>query len=133
MPAPVTQKNIVRVLVAGFGLVILLLLTAGFIGLRNIHSIRQNAADLVKEQLVTSRLLDEVRRQQASLGEVFSVLARDPDSVDAESILAQLAQTDENIDRIVASGLETPQKRLWQHLNEASDAFSAEARRLLTA
>ena len=128
----ITQASIVRVLVAGFGLVIALLAAAAFVGLRSIGSIRSSAASLVREQAVANRLLDEVQRQQVSIGDIFSVLARDPDSVDLD-ILKQLDQTDHNIDRIVAEGEQTPERRLWLQLKRASADFSMEARRLLSA
>ena len=85
----------------------------------------------MREQQVTSRLIEEVHRQQASLSEVFSILARDPDSVDYAAILAQLNEADHDIGRIVAEGAQTPQRRLYDQLQQTSTAFSAEARRLL--
>src|ERR1044071_4647032 len=96
----ITPQNIFRVLLAGFGLVILLLLAAAVVGLRSVHSIRESAANLVREQSVTNRLIDELHSQQTSLSEVFSVLARDPDSVDFERIMAQLDEADRDIKRI---------------------------------
>jgi signal transduction histidine kinase len=127
----ITHRSLLRVLIAGFSLVIVLLLAGAFIGIRNIHSIKDNAARLVQEQQVTNRLLEEVHRQQASLSEVFSILARDPDSVDYAKILAQLDQANQNIGRIVAEGAQTPQRGLYDQLRQTSAAFSAEARRLL--
>jgi len=127
----VTQRSLLRVLIAGFALVIFLLLAGAFIGIGNIHSIRENASQLVQEQQATNRLLEEVHRQQASFSEVFSILARDPDSVDYQSILAQLDEANRNIDRIVAEGAQTLQRRLYDQLRQTSAAFSAEARRLL--
>jgi len=127
----ITRGSLLRVLTAGFGLVIILLLAGAFIGIGNIQSIRENAARLVEEQQVTNRLLEEVHRQQASLSEVFSVLARDPDSVDYGKILSQLDEANQNIDRIVAEGARTPQRKLYAQLGQTSAAFSAEARRLL--
>jgi signal transduction histidine kinase len=128
----ITHASIVRVLVAGFALVIALLAAAAFVGLRSIESIRSSAASLVREQAVANRLLDEVQRQQVSIGDIFSALARDPDSVDLD-ILKQLDETDQNIDRIAAEGLHTPEQRLWRQLKRASADFSMEARRLLSA
>src|SRR5438105_1781186 len=128
----ITQSSIVRVLVAGFALVIALLAAAAFVGVRSIESIQSSAASLVREQAVANRLLDEVHRQQASIGDIFSVLARDPDSVDLD-ILEQLDQTDQNIDRIVAEGERTPEKRLYAQLKRSSSEFSMEARRILSA
>ena len=81
-PRQITHQNIFRTLIAGFSLVILLLLGAAVVGMRNIQAIRASAASLVREQSVTNSLIDELQSQQTSLSEVFSVLARDPDSVD---------------------------------------------------
>ena len=134
-PAParrITHRSLLRVLIAGFSLVIILLLAGAFIGIGNIHTIKENAARLVEEQQSTNRLLEEVHRQQASLSEVFSILARDPDSLDGAKILSQLDEADGNINRIVAEGARTPQRRLYDQLQQTSAAFSAEARRLLT-
>jgi signal transduction histidine kinase len=128
----ITQKSIVRVLAAGFALVILLLAAAAFVGVRSVESIQSNVASLVREQTVANRLLDEAQRQQASIGEIFSVMARDPDSVDLD-ILKQLDQADQNIDRIAAEGEATPERRLWLQLKRSSSEFSIEARRLLSA
>jgi signal transduction histidine kinase len=132
-PKRITPQNIFRVLAAGFGLVILLLLAAAFVGVRNIQSIQQNAASLVRDQDVTNRLIDELHSQQTSLYDVFSVLARDPDSVDYDHIMAQLDEADRDIHRITAEGAKTPEHQLFQRLDQTSGDFSREARRLLTA
>jgi signal transduction histidine kinase len=126
----ITQTSILRVLLAGFALVIALLAVAAFVGVRGIRSIQANAESLVRQQAITNRLIDELQKQQSSLTEIFSVMARDPDSVDLE-ILEQLDRTQRNLDRIVAEGGQTPQRELWRQLRQASAAFSTEARRLL--
>ena len=127
----VTQRSLLRVLIGGFSLVIVLLLAGAFVGIGNIHSIKENAARLVEEQQSTNRLLEEVHRQQASLSDVFSILARDPDSVDYIRILAELDAADRDIDRIATEGARTPQSNLYAQLRQTSAAFSGEARRLL--
>lgn len=132
-PRPITHQNVFRVLIAGFGLVMILLAAATIVGLRNIESIQQNAANLVKEQAVTNGLIDELLRQQTSLSDVFSVLARDPDVVDYDRIMTQLDEVDRDIDRISREGAQTAESGLWSRLRENSRRFSAEARRLLTA
>ena len=63
MNRPITQASILQVLVAGFALVIVLLAAAAFVGLRSIESIQSSAGNLVREQAVANRLLDEVQRQ----------------------------------------------------------------------
>ncbi len=127
----ITHRSLLRILIAGFSLVIALLLAGAIVGIGNIHTIKENAARLVDEQQSTNRLLEEVHRQQASFSEVFSILARDPDSLDGAKILSQLDEADANINRIVAEGAATPQRRLYDQLRQSSGAFSAEARRLL--
>ncbi|HVN03600.1 MAG TPA: ATP-binding protein [Bryobacteraceae bacterium] len=126
------RQNLSRLLIAGFSLVIALLLAGAFVGIGNIQSIKESATRLVAEQQATNRLIEEVHRQQASLTEVFSTLARDPDSLDADQILSQLDQADHNIDVLVAEGAQTPQRRLFAQLRQTSAAFSGEARRLLS-
>ncbi|MGP8244412.1 MAG: sensor histidine kinase [Bryobacteraceae bacterium] len=132
MPArEITHRNVFVTLIAGFTLVILLLLAAAIVGARNIHSIQLGAASLVEEQSVTARLIDELERQQTSVSDVFAVLARDPDSVDFEQILKQLDEADRDIDRISFEGARTAESALWQRLRQSSLNFSAEARRIL--
>ena len=131
-PRRITHQNIFRVLLAGFGLVIALLLAAALVSVRSIDSIQQNAASLVREQSVTNRLIDELHAQQTSLSEVFSVLARDPDSVDYDRIMSQLAEAGRDIDRISNEGAQTPEHELWTRLRQTSADFSREARRILS-
>ena len=132
-PRTITHQNVFRVLIAGFALVMVALAVATVAGLRNIESIQNNAADLIREQSVTNRLIDELQRQQATLREVFSILARDPDVVDYDRIMTQLDEVDRDIDRISAEGAQTPESHLWGRLRDHSREFSSEARRLLTA
>jgi len=128
----ITHRNIFRVLIAGFSLVILLLVAAAVVGVRNIRAIQQNAASLVREQSVANRLVDELQNQQTNLSEVYSVLARDPESVDYDRIMSQLDAADRDIDRISAEGAQTAERDLWARLKQSSLDFSGEARRLLS-
>ena len=124
MPQQITHQNIFRVLIGRLQPGDLLLLAAAVVGIRNIQSIQANAASLVREQSVTNRLIDELHSQQTSLSEVFSVLARDPDSVDYDRIMSQLDEADRDIDRISAEGAQTAESRLWKRLSSPSMDFS---------
>jgi hypothetical protein len=128
---PITPQNIFRVLLGGFTLIFLLLLAASVVGVRNIQSIQRSAADLVREQALSNRLIGELQHQERSVREVFSVLARDPESVDYEGIMSQLEEADRDMKRISAEGASTSENELWNRLQRESLAFSAEARRLL--
>jgi signal transduction histidine kinase len=130
-PRPITSRSIVRVLVVGFALVILLLVAAAFVGVENARSIQQNAANLVAQQLVTTRLIDEIQREEGSLTAVFNTLAQAPQSINREGVLAQLSESDDHIRKVVHAA--SPEDPLWQNLEQASTGFSTEARRLLGA
>src|SRR6478609_7714375 len=132
LPRQITHQNILRVLLAGFTLVIVLLAAAAIVGIRSVQSIQANARNLVREQSITNRLIDELHSQQTALSEVFSVLARDPDSVDYYKIMSQLDEADRDIARISDEGGRTAESALWRRLNQSSLDFSREARRLLS-
>src|SRR5262245_27492035 len=131
MTRQVTRRTILRVLVAGFALVTILLVTAGFVGIRNLWSIQANAASLVEEQSLTTRLIDEVQREQGTLSAIFYHLERDP-SVDRSEILRQLDEADRHIEQILSS-VPGAREALWEEFRNASTAFSSEARRLLAS
>src|SRR5690242_2772117 len=129
----ITRQRIFRVMIAGFALVILLLAAAAVVAIRNIGDIQGTARELLREQAVSSRLVDELQSQQTSLSEVFGILARDPDSIDYNRIMAQLDEADRDIDRISSEGERTAERALWTRLRRSSTDFSREARRLLSA
>src|SRR5258706_1973734 len=126
------MRTLVRVLVIGFSVVILLLATAAFIGVNNARSIAASAAELVTNQLVIARLLDEVERKQQLLNAAFYRLPRAPDVVDRERVLADLDQTDREIGRLVEQARGGPNEAAWNSLQRAVLDFSREARRLLS-
>jgi len=131
LPTQIGPRSIAQVLFVGFTLVILLLLVAGFFGLRNIYVIQQSADSLAQDEVVTTNLIAEVQSEQTALNAVFHKMARDPESIDREKILSELDETESHIERIVASAAGTPSEPMWRRLGAASHAFSEEARRLL--
>jgi signal transduction histidine kinase len=133
LPRQITHQNIFRVLIAGFSLVCILLVAAAIVSIRNIKAVQENVDSLVSEQSLSNRLIDELHSQQTTLSEVFSVLARDPDSVDYYKIISQLDEADRDIARISAEGARTSEPELWQRLNRSSLDFSREVRRILAA
>jgi signal transduction histidine kinase len=128
---PITHASIFRVLVAGFVLVILLLFAAAVISVQSFRSIRASVNDLVGEELVATRLIDDIQHEQAALSAVFMKLSRDPEVVDREKLLAELDDADGRMDQI-DEAVDGPEEPLWNELKTATTAFSAEARRLLS-
>jgi len=127
----VTSRTILLVLLAGFGLVILLFLAAGYAGIRSIRSIQDNAATLVEQQQQTANLVDEIQSEQNVLSAVFYHLARGPELADREKILQDLDTADKEVARIAAQTKGTAEEPLGNKLRQATEAFTQEARRLL--
>ena len=128
----ITDRNILRVLVGGFGVVIVFLILAGFVGIRSVRAIQSSAGSLESEQMASSKLIDEIHREQETLNAVFYNLGKEqPDTVNREQVLSQLHDADTAIERIVTAAVGTAEEPLWKRLLEATVGFSNEARRLL--
>jgi signal transduction histidine kinase len=129
----VTGGIIVRVLLGGFGLVILLLLAAGLLGVRNISSIRATATDLLEEQVRTSDLLDAVLREQRTITAIYENIARRPEALDRDQLLGQLVASDKDLADIVEAASDEPEQGLWKQLFSEASGFSDEARKILAS
>jgi signal transduction histidine kinase len=126
------MRTLVRVLAAGFAAVMVLLAAAAVIGAMSARTVARNSTDLVMDQLVITRLLDEVEREQQVLNAAFYRLSRTPEMVDRARVLLELDSTDADIDRLVAQAGSGPGAAEWQNLHRATLGFSSEARLLLT-
>src|ERR1700685_805414 len=106
-------------------------MAAGVIGLKSAQLIQENSAEIVQNGLVTTRLIDELQREQDTLNAAFYKLARGTELSERERLLSQLDDADQAVERIVAEAAGTPQAELWTQLTTAVKSFSSEARRLL--
>jgi signal transduction histidine kinase len=131
MTSQITDKNILRVLIGGFSLVIILLLLAAFISIRNVQSIKASAARLVSEQSVTLRLIDEIQREQVTLNAVYYMLGRKPERLDRVRILEQVNDAEQAISHVADQAKGDSDEKIWDDLRQATREFSMEARRLL--
>ena len=131
MTSQITDKNILRVLIGGFSLVIVLLLLAAFVSIRNVQSIKASAARLVSEQSVTTRLIDEIQREQVTLNAVYYMLGRKPERVDRAQLLEQVNDAEQTISRVSDQAKGDTDEMIWDDLRQATREFSKEARRLL--
>ena len=127
----ITSSRIFRVLVVGFSATIVLLVAAAAIAVQNARLIRTSATGLANQQLVTTRLVNELQLEQQTINAAFYRLSRGPDSLDRQRVLAQLDDADRMIGLIVSDASQTPQAQVWRDLYRAVSGFSTEARRLL--
>jgi len=128
----VTQDSITRVLAIGFSLVIIVLLLGGSVEFRSIASIQENAAYLVRQEHITTTLIESLQDEQKTLSEIFYTITGDPDTANPGLISQRLDQVQKNLrsmlDEAAPSGIE---RAIWNDLLETSRAFGVEARRLL--
>jgi len=129
----ITQRNLLSVLIAGFTLVTLLLLAGAAIAVQNSREIQSQAEDLVREQSLTARLMNQTRLEQATLNAVFYQLTRDPDSIDKGDLVRQLDTATETLSRLATNAATTPEAKLWQDLERSAQTFSSEAKFLIAA
>jgi signal transduction histidine kinase len=128
---PVTQKAIIRVVLAGFTLVILLLLASGLLAIRNINSIRSTTAELLEEQVRIQDLLDAVLKEQRAINAIYATFAKEPEQLDREQMLSQLEASDRDIEEIATAAADEPAQALWQNLYKGVTHFSTEARTII--
>src|SRR5579885_341164 len=120
------MRNLLRVLVIGFAAVIALLAAAAIVEVNNARSVTASSEELVKNQLITERLLDSVQREQQVLNAALYQLSIG--KVNRERVLADLDQTEAEIKKMAAEANDPE----WSELERAVADFSAEARRVLS-
>jgi signal transduction histidine kinase len=125
------MRTLLRVLVIGFAVVIALLATAAVIGVHNARSITASTEAMVADQLVITRLLDEVEHEQGALNAAYYRLSRTPEKVDRAKVLAALDETGGQVPRLVEKARGGPDEAAWNALEKAVLDFSTEARQLL--
>jgi signal transduction histidine kinase len=126
------QRTVHNLVAAGFVLMMVLLLTDAFVGIRSLLSIRETATRLVEEQYVQMSLIDEVQREQGALSAVFYQLAGDPDSLDRARITGEADAVSRNILELVRKAPADSDQPAWRSLGDAARAFDSEVHRLLS-
>ena len=109
----VTQSKLMAVLAAGFGLAIVVLVSAGFVGIGSLHEIRDISDRLVQEQLVTDELIDKIQRQQDALSGIYYSIPGEQDYLDRAQVLHQVDEVEAAFRRILAAVPESSEQGLW--------------------
>ena len=124
---PEADTHFLPVLVAGFALLVLLLLASGFVALDSMRSIESDAARLVSEQQSTVRLVDEIQSEEGNLSSVFYSLASGHDT-DRDVLLKRMDALENAIRKTTDTGLASRDSILWNNVRKAAEAFIAEGR-----
>lgn len=123
-PERITQRGVLRALVAGFALVVALLGWAGFVAVRGTHAIEMDAAQVGREQLAMARLLNDIQAGQNTLAAVMHQLAPGKDSYNREQLLKDLESADRALSNLAVNGLNSPEQATWRQLDTAVKQFS---------
>lgn len=121
----ITEHVVVRVLTAGFGLVVTLLGLAGYIAVNGTRAIEDDAAQVGREQLAMARLLNDVQAGQHSMATVLHQLAPGAVPFDRKGLLAELEAADKALANVALSATNTPEAANWRALEAAVKKFSA--------
>lgn len=126
----ITNRSLLRILSAGFALVILLLLSAGVISLRRAEEMHESAARLVSEQHFASGMLQQLQLEQSTMPDVIYRLLRRPRLSNESAILARLDQLDATLKQLQEGSDTETTPEGWNEIVRATEDFSALARSL---
>ncbi|HNY39366.1 MAG TPA: histidine kinase, partial [Bryobacteraceae bacterium] len=130
LPNPTSRRAVMGILIFGFALVVLLLLAAGAVAIRNTRLIRSTAADLAREQSLTARLIDDIQREQAFVDNLLQHL-RGTRRSSLKHLRAELAGLESRFDLLVHDASQTGARAEWLKSAVAAGSFFSEARRVL--
>jgi len=122
------ERPILRVLVAGFALVVILLVLAGGVALQGTRAIEEGTAQVIREELVISRLLNDVQVEQNALAAILHRISHPTGTVPRDELLASLDSADRALNRIADLAAETPEAELWRTLQQGVSQFSTTLR-----
>ncbi|MEP7351752.1 MAG: MCP four helix bundle domain-containing protein, partial [Acidobacteriota bacterium] len=128
IPAQMTERTVLRALIAGFSLVVILLGLAGFVAVRGSRKIEDDTAKVVDEQRLMEKLLNDVHAEQNTLAAVMHQLSHAPDSTNRDELLQNLANADRELERIAQSASTTPEAKQWHELEGMVRDFSDSVR-----
>lgn len=130
-PEQESNRPLLLILIAGFALLVLLLVGSGITAIASIRSIELGADRLADEQRATIQLIDEVQREEGNLSSVFYALATGQEDAHRKELLARLDNLEAALRQTTKGGLASPESRAWQKVRESADAFTAEGRQTL--
>lgn len=123
LPDDANRKAVMRILLVGFGMVLIILGVASLVALRE-KQIRRDAVLAMKNHLVHAQLLHEIQVQEDILTQVLHQLASRPGSEKIKEKYDELLQADQTLQQLAdqaASNLQTDQ---WRQLADASRRFT---------
>jgi signal transduction histidine kinase len=124
------DTGILWIIGIGFTLTILFLVASWFLGIQGMKRAEAEAAALVAQQRISTKLIDEIQREEASLSSLFYALASWKQS-DREQLRKRLSDIESEVGRTLRTA-QTPEARgRWRQVRTAVEAYMNEVRRCL--
>jgi two-component system sensor histidine kinase UhpB len=125
------DKNILWVLGAGFALVIAALLASGHIGIQAMERSEARIEELVQQQRLANRLIDEIQGEEAGLSNLFYRFAASPSAADRAEFLERLSAIEQDVSHTLGSARASRGSQRWEGVRVAALGFVDELRRAL--
>src|SRR6185295_11368840 len=103
-------------------------LLAGGVAVQGTRAIEDYTAQVIREQLVISRLLNDVQVEQNALASILQRLSHPAGDVKTDELLASLDSADRALNRITDLAGATQEAELWRTLQADVGQFSATLR-----
>jgi signal transduction histidine kinase len=123
-------NHLLLVLIAGFSLLVLLLIASGYVAIDSMRAIESDTDRVIAEQQATVRLIDEVQSEEGNLSNVFYSLASGHER-SRQELLQRLDNLEAALRRTTKGGEASGDSALWNKVNESADAFIREGRGIL--
>lgn len=127
------DSNILWVVALGFAMAILFLLASSYLGIRAIARTDERAGALVFQQGISARLVDEILMEDASLSNLFYLVASGRLGKDRQLLSQRLMAIEKQVDQTLAKAQADLHSDHWASLQAAVRDFIGELRRLLEA
>jgi len=124
-------NHLLLVLIAGFSLLVFLLIASGYVAIDSMRAIESDNDRLVAEQQATIRLIDEVQGEEGNMSSVFYSLAAGRENTHPQELLQRLDNLEAALQRTTSGGLASPDAALWNKVRQSADAFIVEGRDIL--
>lgn len=125
------ERNVLRLLVAGFSLTIVVLLGSAWLGMQALEALETQTEDLLSRRRVSTQLIDEIQKEQTSLNSLFYELVADPDPDESEVFRARLEGIETDVRRTLESARGETNPSDWRNTRTGIESFLAEARKAI--
>lgn len=124
------QRVVTRIILTGFGLVLIILGVAALVAVRD-KQIRRSAMMSVKNHLIYAQLLNEVQAQEDILSLGLHRIRNHADREEKQARWQDLVHADQTLRQLAGEAAHSTQADEWQHLAEASNRFTEKATMVL--